>query len=144
MRDWHEKNIVAFTGESTHGAGGISIAWYLASRLFWKPEEDMDNLLDDFFRDAPEAMLVPQAGGLQALLGEAVEFHDLGCTDRETHGFLQPRACRSRLSVHTRRAERTGFEQPAQTSGKPTFYHQALQNPVQLAKQSTQSTPIYR
>ena len=87
----------------------------------------------------------PIAGGVRFGLSQAANLDNSWTF--EGHENEHDPQVDTRAPLASRRsfdAERTGFEQHAQTSGKPTFYHQALQNPVQLAKQSTQSTPIYR
>jgi hypothetical protein len=50
IRFWHDSNIVGFAGESTYGAGAMGLGWYVASRLMWNPDTDVNALLDEWYR----------------------------------------------------------------------------------------------
>jgi hypothetical protein len=52
IRFWHEHHVVSFSCESSYSAGAVGIAWYLASRLMWDPQTDVNALLSDFYSKA--------------------------------------------------------------------------------------------
>jgi hypothetical protein len=52
IRFWHAHHVVSFMGESSYSAGAVGIPWYLASRLMWDPQTDVNALLADFYSKA--------------------------------------------------------------------------------------------
>lgn len=51
LRGWHERGVDSFLCESTYSSGAMGPAWYIASRLAWNPETDVDSLFEEFLTD---------------------------------------------------------------------------------------------
>lgn len=49
IRFWHSVGVNGFHGESTFSIGACGLTWYVASRLLWNPQTDVDALLADFY-----------------------------------------------------------------------------------------------
>jgi hypothetical protein len=49
IRYWHEHGIEGFSGESTHSAGAVGLAWHLAGRLMWDPKTDEKKVIAEFY-----------------------------------------------------------------------------------------------
>ena len=48
MRSWHERKVEGFLCESTHSAGAMGPAWYIAGKLAWNPKADERALFEEF------------------------------------------------------------------------------------------------
>lgn len=101
IRFWHKHSVDAFTGESSFSAGNVGIVWYVASRLLWNPDTDVNALLDDFYERSfgPAAppmrrMLERWSNGFMLTNQElALSFRDL----QEARSLAKDAAVRARV-----------------------------------------------
>jgi len=85
LRGWHRRGVDSFLCESTYSSGAMGPAWYIASRLAWEPEADVDALHQEFLNQcfgpaAPpmERMLARWSQGFHLTSHElALSFRDV-------------------------------------------------------------------
>lgn len=79
IRLWSEQGANAFLGESSFCAGNVGLVWYVASRLMWDPQADVDALLDDFHKTAFGPAEAPMRRMLERwAAGFLLSEHELG------------------------------------------------------------------
>ena len=86
IRYWHEHGIEGFSGESTHSAGAVGLAWYLAGKLMWDPSVDDQKLITEFYDLCFGKAAQPMKHMLERWSsGFLLTGHELGLSYRDLH-----------------------------------------------------------
>ncbi|MBL8830193.1 MAG: DUF4838 domain-containing protein, partial [Planctomycetaceae bacterium] len=52
LRSWHRRGVNGFLNESTFSGGAMGLAWWLSAKLAWDPAQDVEQLFQQYLREA--------------------------------------------------------------------------------------------